>query len=114
MAGKDTITTPPIRYRVLRNSKFPPGGKFYDATTIEAEGLCWDDAKAMSERLQQEEAASKPLQTSWTYDIFFCEREDVVKSQVGLSPRVCRSKRRKAVSAPARSPERAVQLAIQW
>lgn len=105
------------RYKVLRNHKLPVTSRYYDVTTVEASGLRWEEAKALSERLQREEAASKPLQTSWTIDIFFPEREDAVRSQVGMKLRQSRRQRRRAAAAPGRRRGRsaaAVQLSMKW
>ena len=104
----------PILYRVLRNHRLPLGSKFYDVTTVEAVGLNWTDAKALSERLQREEAESKPLQTSWTYDIFFCERMDIARSEVGMRLRKNRPSRRKAAPILKPQRDRAVQLVIPF
>lgn len=101
-------------YKVLRSRKMPHTSRYYTVTTVEAAGLRWEDAKALSERLQSEEAEAKPLQTSWTYDIFFCEREDIAVSQVGKKLRVTRRKKRTTATAPNKQRVRAVQLAIQW
>lgn len=104
-----------VKYRVLRNSRLPPDSEFYDVTTVEAEGLSWEDAKALSDRLQREEAEAKPRQTSWTHDIFFPEREDAKKSSVGKKRRKRRPRRRKASSPPPRRPaRRTAQLAFTW
>jgi hypothetical protein len=101
-------------YKVLRNHKLPITGRYFDVTTVEASGLRWEDAKALSDRLQREEAEAKPLQTCWTYDIFFSEREDIEKSRVGKRLRATKRKRRKTAAVPTKQPSRAVQLAIQW
>ena len=120
MTEHGTTNRQPVLYRVLRNRKLPPGGRYYDVTTVEAEGLSLTDARALSDRLQSEEAAAKPRQTSWTFDIFFIEREDVAKSAVGMSLRVKRSRRRTA--APAARKRRTkrrpqgggMQMLLQW
>lgn len=101
-------------YKVLRNRKMPRSSRFHDVTTVEASGRRWEEAKALCERLQREEAEAKPLQTSWTYDIFFCEREDIAKSQVGMKLRVARRKRRNTAAISTKQRGRAVQLVIQW
>lgn len=108
--NRQTVTL----YRVLRNKRLPPTSRFYDVTTVEAEGLCWEAAKTLSERLQREEAESKPLQTSWTYDIFFCEREDAAKSRVGMRLRVSRRRKRNAAAVARPSAPQPAQLVIQW
>jgi|SRR5215213_6394346 hypothetical protein len=120
MTEHGTTNRQPVLYRVLRNRKLPPGGRYYDVTTVEAEGLSLTDARALSDHLQSEEAAAKPRQTSWTFDIFFIEREDVAKSAVGMSLRVKRSRRRTA--APAATKRRTkrrpqgvgMQMLLQW
>src|SRR5215213_2521669 len=106
MTEHGTTNRQPVLYRVLRNRKLPPGGRYYDVTTAEA--------KALSDRLQREEAEAKPLQTSWTIDIFFCERMDAKKSQVGMSLRVSRRRKRKSTPAVTKPRGRATQLVIQW
>lgn len=111
--------SPPVLYRVLRNKKLPITSRYYSVTTVEAEGLPWLEAKAMSERLYREEAAAKPLQTSWTHDIFFPERMDAEKSEVGYKLRKERRKRRKTVAVPRKgrrrkTPALGVQLSMVW
>ncbi len=101
-------------YRVLRNKRLPPDNKYYDVTTVEAEDLVWAEATALCERLQREEAEAKPLQTSWTYDIFFRERMDIAKTQVGMRLRVSRRRRRKAARAVTPPRDRALQLSIPF
>lgn len=102
-----------VTYRVLRNSRLPPDSEYYDVTTVEAEGLCWEDAKALSDRLQREEAEAKPRETSWTLDLFYPEREDAAKSSVGLKPRRRRPTKRKAATAPPQHRPSA-QLTFLW
>jgi len=114
MTEHGTTNRQPVLYRVLRNRKLSPGGRYYDVTTAEAEGMCWVEAKALSDRLQREEAEAKPLQTSWTIDIFFCERMDAKKSQVGMSLRVSRRRKRKSTPAVTKPRGRATQLVMQW
>lgn len=110
----------PALYKVLRNHKLPITSKYYDVTTVEATGLRWEEAKALSERLQREEAEAHPLQTSWTYDIFYPEREDAKKSDVGYTLRKARRRRRKTATTPTRrrgrskQPGRSGQLMMQW
>lgn len=108
-----------VTYRVLRNHKLPPDSElyseFYDETTVVAEGLSWEDAKALSDRLQGEEALANPRQTSWTIDLFFPEREDGGKSAVGLKRRRARRRSRKAATAPkADALPQPLQLTIEW
>ena len=120
MTANGPTNPPPVLYRVLRNRKLPPGDRYYDVTTVEAEGLSLTDARALSDRLQREEAEAKPRQTSWTFDIFFIEREDVAKSAVGMSLRVKRSRRRTAAPAATKrwTKRRAQggvrQMLLQW
>lgn len=73
-ATTETSTTP-ARYKVLRKRKLQPGGKKFDETSVVAEGMVWEEAKAISDGLERAEAAAKPTQTSWTRDVYYCERE---------------------------------------
>lgn len=102
-----------VKYRVLRNARLPADSEFYSVTTVEAEGLCWEDAKALSDKLQREEAAAKPRQTCWTRDVFYPEREDAEKSCVGMKRRRRRRRRGAASNAPP-PPRQSTQLVIQW
>ncbi len=112
--------TASVKYRVLRNSKLPITSRYFCVTTVEAEGLSLTDARALSDRLQREEAEAKPRQTSWTYDIFFIEREDVEKSDVGFKLRKARPKRRKTenvlpkANGKGKAAARAGQLRLEW
>ena len=109
-----------VLYRVLRNHKLPITSEYYSVTTVEAEGLPLADARGLSERLQREEAEAHPRQTSWTYDIFFIEREDAEKSDVGYKLRKARPKRRKTENVLPKAKEktkaaaRAGQLRLEW
>ena len=63
-------------YSVMRSRRLPPGSKHFHEVSIVATGLCWEVAKAECNRLEREEREAKPLQTSWTRDVFYCEREE--------------------------------------
>jgi hypothetical protein len=108
--------TASVKYRVLRNRKLPITSRYFSVTTAEAEGLSLEDARALSDRLQREEMAAKPRQTCWTIDIFFIEREDVIKSDVGYKLRKARRKRRKtqAVVPKGKAKGKASQLRLEW
>jgi hypothetical protein len=55
------------RYHLLRAVKSDY------SESIVATDLTWEQAKALEKKLQAEEKAAKPLQTSWTIDIFYPE-----------------------------------------
>lgn len=59
-------------YSVIRSSNPTKGEK---TTTVQAEGLSWEAAKQLRDKLQKEENEKHPNLTSWTKDIFFCELE---------------------------------------
>jgi hypothetical protein len=96
----------------------PIPSEYYSVTTVEAEGLSLVDARALSDRLQREEAAAKPRETSWTFDIFFIEREDAEKSDVGYKLRKARPKRRKTENvlpkAKGKAKVSASQMRLLW
>ena len=62
-------------YSVMRSHKLPPGSKPYHEVSPVAVGLSLAAARAEVEQLEREEDEAKPLQTSWTKDVFYLQRE---------------------------------------
>jgi hypothetical protein len=58
-------------YRVMRSIN-PPKGNWIEK--VEATGLDWEAAKRKEAELDAAEQKAHPNQTSWTRDIFYCER----------------------------------------
>lgn len=58
-------------YSVVRSHREPKN----QSRTIVATALHWDDAQKMADKLQEEECRKKPLESSWTRDVFLVEME---------------------------------------